>query len=744
MERGTERGTWIVDRGSKPWNVERGSDLYRGRTLLKSSSKPTLVSSEATSTTEETTPTPESEVETPPPKRLKVLVGATELNFDISGGIFKPAADTEIEEATVPLVDPQVATTEVTEQQGVEALPIVATVPLVDPQVATTEVTEQQGVEALPIVATETTTPPQEEVEEEGKPPAIQEQTLVEEGKPPAIQEQTLVEEVEEEGKPPAIQDQTQPLEPTEDQNTISAIAEMFEDTTKMQCIAIEEAYDLQGLGTGGEVHSNAPQGFPAVPHDPYQNVLQGHPSAPQDPYQNLQMSRPGCASYPGRAHCPARASGQAEYWTGSSPVMEKAEYNGESLMLPKIAPRTEPNVTIRKAIFQQTTTTIENHQGGNKVNWHWRMMMLDSRLQQEVPSLVIVTKQYLPTLANENTVNVYQYSDCALHGNNVSVSLDMNDAADPNVILAASRAACRYLSMTMTLDPQQITPNGTAVNANSLPPATSMTIYMRAPQQPGTGGLHNGITRNMVLTSPDQIFRVANQPDFLVLKSGNTPLQQHYQEWIREQRCRVYFFAMKQIARTHYIGEEVATDTLNQRFQNLSQKKYNTITRKLEVKTVAEFHTDMMALVQEVENMSEDQIAQQVPELDAVFYRGLVNRIQTPELAALTQHANPSGNLAEKIDRLNVIVEAAKRVELHVEKTVAMINQAQYRRNPIQSPGSVSGRSFAGVPQDHGLVVGAGQAGASLTMSQGSVPGSSIALVPRGNRRFLLMMHLS
>ena len=30
------------------------------------------------------------------------------------------------------------------------------------------------------------------------------------------------------------------------------------------------------------------------------------------------------------------------EYWKGNSPVLEKADYNGETLMLPKIAPRDE------------------------------------------------------------------------------------------------------------------------------------------------------------------------------------------------------------------------------------------------------------------------------------------------------------------------------------------------------------------------------------------------------------------
>ena len=64
-------------------------------------------------------------------------------------------------------------------------------------------------------------------------------------------------------------------------------------------------------------------------------------------------------------------------YWKGNGPVLEKADYNGETVMLPIVAPRDEPRVTIRKVILDRTVSTIENHQGGSKVNWFWKMNLL-------------------------------------------------------------------------------------------------------------------------------------------------------------------------------------------------------------------------------------------------------------------------------------------------------------------------------------------------------------------------------
>ena len=124
-------------------------------------------------------------------------------------------------------------------------------------------------------------------------------------------------------------------------------------------------------------------------------------------------------------------------------------------------------------------------------------------------------------------------------------------------------------------------------VEAAQLPTASQLRIYFRAPQNAG-GGLLNAITKDMLLNHTTDIFRLVGVPSFLAIKHGQIPTKDVYDAWIEDQCNQAYFAAMKQIAQKIYIGEEVATDTLRQRFLKLSQRKYNPATRKHEYLTVS------------------------------------------------------------------------------------------------------------------------------------------------------------
>ena len=126
------------------------------------------------------------------------------------------------------------------------------------------------------------------------------------------------------------------------------------------------------------------------------------------------------------------------------------------------------------------------------------------------------------------------------------------------------------------------------------------------------------------------------------------------------------------------YIGAEVAMETLKQRFHNLSQRKYDPAMRKVEFLSVSEFHQEMVALLNEVSEMDAATIQQQVPELDTLFYHGLICQLkERRELARLTQH-NLSQNLGKKMDHLQAMVEAAKTAEHEINQivTTSMGNQ--------------------------------------------------------------------
>jgi hypothetical protein len=91
---------------------------------------------------------------------------------------------------------------------------------------------------------------------------------------------------------------------------------------------------------------------------------------------------------------------------------------------------------------------------------------------------------------------------------------------------------------------------------------------------------------------TPDAIVRHFPQLSIMGLKSGAIPLKDTFDVWQQEQISHAYFNAMKMIARCTYIGSEVATENLSQRFHKLLQRKWNPITKRNEFLTVRDFHS--------------------------------------------------------------------------------------------------------------------------------------------------------
>ena len=134
-----------------------------------------------------------------------------------------------------------------------------------------------------------------------------------------------------------------------------------------------------------------------------------------------------------------------------------------------------------------------------------------------------------------------------------------------------------------------------------------------------------NAVTKNILTTQPENIFRLVNRPPFPAVKQGHIPLKDVFDAWLQEQLNHAYFFAMKQIGKHLYIGQEIPTESLRQRFHNLQQKRWNPVTRKNEYLLVNEFHNEFLMLLNETNGMDPATVLIQVPELAALFYHGLI-----------------------------------------------------------------------------------------------------------------------
>jgi hypothetical protein len=185
--------------------------------------------------------------------------------------------------------------------------------------------------------------------------------------------------------------------------------------------------------------------------------------------------------------------------------VLEQVSYNGETCMLPKLVPSSEKDVSIRKVFLDRTISVIKHHQGGSKVTWAWKVNLLEDRLSSVAPALQMQARNIIPLILNVNTINVFSYADATWHGNGVNTELEINDAANPNNILATSRVSCRWIGMTLTYSPQNVVANGTMVDVANLPEAASIRIYFCAHLD--ANGLHANLTKDMLTNNPAQIF---------------------------------------------------------------------------------------------------------------------------------------------------------------------------------------------------------------------------------------------
>ena len=408
-------------------------------------------------------------------------------------------------------------------------------------------------------------------------------------------------------------------------------------------------------VDAGGDEHEDS-----IVPmHDPYEGGRA---------YIEDQPTRGRANAYAASA---SKASAQDAHWNGVSATMKKMDYNGESIELPVVAPRSEKNVTIRKVILERTINTIENHSGGHRINWNWKKNVFNNHFMKECPAMVATAMQVLAAMNDLMTIAVYECGDVSLHGSDTSTALNMVDPLNPADFPANSRRDCRWLGLTFTFNPQAITTLGSVVARAQLPPASSLQIYVRAPQD--AGGLHVNATKAVLEgANPENFFRVGGaRPAFHAMRNGTVPLQDHFNSWWEDEKNHVYFSAMKQIAFKLYVGEDVATDSLKMRFMKINQRKWIPEKRKAEHLSVHKLQNEIMTLISETADMTPAQIQAEVPELSQLFFNALLDRVKTTSLARLTVHAAPSANIGENLDRLRAIVAEALEVEKRVDQIV-------------------------------------------------------------------------
>ena len=413
-----------------------------------------------------------------------------------------------------------------------------------------------------------------------------------------------------------------------------------------------------------------------------------------------------------GASYATRGTSARDAYWRDNAPVMIKFEFNGETIMLPKMAPKDEKQVTVRKTILDRIVSVIRNHSGSYRIDWNWRTHCFESHTQDVLPGLITMAEQLLPTLKIFTTPQLYTFADAKLLGTDAQTELALVDATDANAILADSRRDGRWISVTLTFDPRRITPQGTnLIRANQLPTSSQIVAYFRVPQD--AGGVHANITRDMIENHPEQILGIFPDIVFMAISRGTTPLTNTFDTWMNDQWNHVIFESAVQLATKQYVGAEVATESLRQRLNRLNQREWDPVTKKNRYFTVSELGTRYYKLLNETKGMTADAIARELMELDVLFFNALVPRLkEKTSLAELTNHA-PSANLGENITHLQAMIEAAKEAEKEVNQIVAISssNRAGFQRTGVtgaNTTAAATGNAFMATQMvDQGQVDG-------------------------------------
>jgi hypothetical protein len=161
-------------------------------------------------------------------------------------------------------------------------------------------------------------------------------------------------------------------------------------------------------------------------------------------------------------------AAATDRYWKDGTVVMESYIHNGETISLPVIAPAGAP-VTAKNVILNRTFETIENHEGGNKINWSWKTQVLINRFKAISTSSVDVLIAYDIAGINDFKTTAYLYKDCSLHPENLHHDLSKGNAGELH-LPDDSRRNVRWFSMTQHFQPRQVISAGNMIDVNLLP----------------------------------------------------------------------------------------------------------------------------------------------------------------------------------------------------------------------------------------------------------------------------------
>ena len=247
---------------------------------------------------------------------------------------------------------------------------------------------------------------------------------------------------------------------------------------------------------------------------------------------------------------------------------------------------------------------------------------------------------------------------------------------------------------MTLEFSPRNCVINGGSINAALLPPTSTIRVYVSAPLQ--NGELNPTINKTLLDNLKD-LFGTFAGLQLHAMTPTNFPQPEIFNSWLTNKQHQAYFEGIAQMIQRKYIGDQINTETIAQRLHGIKQRDYDPVEQKPIILSITELHNRFLKLVGEIDASDPVTSNNLIPELDTMFYNSLINEFKDKSLATLLNHA-PSGNLPDKILRLQVMADAAQDREVAIKRTIQLTHKAAGRLNynqDNQGTGVTLGTSF-------------------------------------------------
>jgi hypothetical protein len=138
------------------------------------------------------------------------------------------------------------------------------------------------------------------------------------------------------------------------------------------------------------------------------------------------------------------------------------------------------------------------------------------------------------------------------------ALNLGDGDIFPPN-----TRAICRWISLTLTFEPQFCEVDGEFIKPPNICPALPQSVFtVRAPQAPN-GGLVHAISKGILDTDEGMNELFQDNPVIFAASPLAHPETETYSKWIKERLYHCYFEGMRQTIKRIYLGLNMATEFL-------------------------------------------------------------------------------------------------------------------------------------------------------------------------------------